>query len=327
MDRTNYAIYGAILVGGALLLGGCRSRQQDEWDEDLLAMVNDTAITTEDFTFEVQRRLESGRPIQDAETVLDELIERELMLQRAKTSDRLQDPVVQRELENQVLVAWLDDALHTQRDGVRVSEDDLRAAYEERLDAFTRPALMRLAILYRRRSPLDPEETQVSLHAELEQARVAYLQDPESATRSGRLQGFGTIAAAHSEHTVSRYRGGDLGWFDPQGGVSGVPDPVLSAGASLVPGAVSEILAFDDGLYVVMKTGEREAQVTPYEEAVIVLRRRLIRERQDLVEEQFRAALREGASISVHADKVRGLEVPSGSARIEQQAPQEMRVP
>ena len=316
-----------MLAGAVLLLGGCRAGEPDEGAENLLAMVNDTAITAEDFVFEVQRRQASGRPMEDAETVLDELIERELMLQRARTSARLQDPVVQRELENQMLVAWLDDALHTRRDGVRVSEDELRSAYESRLDAFTQPALIRLAILYRRRSPLDPDETQASLLAELEQARAAFLADTEGATRSGRLQGFGTIAAAHSEHTVSRYRGGDLGWFDPEVGVSGVPDPVVSAGRALALGTVSEVLVADGGLYVVMKTGEREAQVTPYEEAAVVLRRRLIRERQELVEQQFRTSLHEGASISIHADKVRGLEVPPASARVEQPAPVEMREP
>ncbi len=312
MRRPSLALHGVlILVCSSVMLWGCRSRQEEPDDAFILAMVNGVPITKDDFTFEVQRRVASGRPLGHAASVLDELIERELMLQHAKTSDRLQDPVVQRELENQILVAWLDEALQTQRDSVRVSEDELRAAYESRLEEFTRPALTRLAVLYRRRSPLDPEETQVSLVAELEQARAAYLADPETATRSGRLQGFGTIAAEHSEHTVSRYRGGDLGWFDPASGISGVPDSIIQAGLALPEGVVSEVLPTDDGLYVVMKTGDRELQVTPYEEAAVVLRRRLIRERQDAVEEHFRASLREGAVISVSTDAVHQLELSS----------------
>ncbi len=304
-----------VLLCAGLLTAGCGSHHDDAADEPPLALVGGVAITEADFAFEVQRRVEAGRPLESPQAVLQSLIERAAMLQQAARSPVMEDPVVRRELENQKLVKWLDEALHRERDRVTVSDDELRAGYEANRDDFTRPALTRLAILYRRATPLDPDESQAELKVALEAARARFLDDPAAATRDGRLTGFGVIAAEHSEHTVSRYRGGDLGWLDPARDDHRLPAAITAAGFALAPGEVSDVIEAGDGLYVVMQTDHRAAQVTPFEDAAIGLRRRLIHEKQEAVEQRFRAQLLEQADVAVNHARVEALRLPSGDDR------------
>ncbi len=302
-----------ILCGAAILLSGCgRKAEEPEVvpEPEPLARVGDRVITEAEFAFEVERRLASGRPMDDADSVLRDLIEREAMLIRAAADEALRDPAVQRELENHKLVQWLDRSLQVLKDEVRVSEDDLRAAYEADMESFTRPALARLAILYRRVSLRDPDETMKSLRAELEAARELYLADPAAATRDGRIPGFGAIAADHSEDQVSRYRGGDLGWLDTSRTDHRWPEEVVQAGFALEPGEVSPVLVTDEGLFVVMKSGWREEQVTPFEEASIVLRRRVIRSKQEAVEREFMSNVLASVDVRINPEKAERLAIP-----------------
>jgi len=276
-----------------------------------LASVNGVAITEEDFSFEVQRRVESGRPLGDAQSILKELIERQVMLQKAESSGVLDEPQVKRELENRQMGQWLDRSLQVERDAVRVSDEELRDHYASSQNEYTRPEMVRLAILFRRVNTLDPDESTASIQEELEKGRAAYLAEPAEATHNGRIIGFGNIAVNYSEDTVSRYRGGDIGWVELGSAAYRHPNEVIDAGAALETGAVSDVISTDEGLYVVMKIDQRAAQVTPFEEAVPGLRRRLIREKQEMVERTFMSNLMAEARVDINPEKAGKLTIPA----------------
>ena len=300
---------GLLAVG--LLLGGCSCRKEPPAVATVpLAAVNGEAITQADFDFEVQRRTESGRPAGTPDELLQGLIERRIMLQQAKQSAMMEDPVVRRELENQTLTRWLDQTLQARRDAVSVTDEDLRRAYEQNRESFAQSGRVRLAILYRRLGRQDDDERKAALRAELEAARERYLADPDGLTQKGRISGFGTVAAEVSEDAVSRYRGGDLGWLEPGRQDYHWPDAVIQAGMALPTGQPSDVLAAGEGLYIVMKTGEREARQTPFEEAVVSLRRRLLRERQDAVEKSFKDELLAGADVRIDTAQAARLKLP-----------------
>ncbi len=275
-----------------------------------LAEVNGEAITQADFEFEVQRRLASSRPVGTPDAILQELVERRIMLQQAEQSAIMGDPVVRRELENQKLARWLDSTLQARKDAVTVSDAELRQAYEDNPAAHTQSGRVRLAILYRRLGRQDGEERREALRTELQAARERYLADPDEVTQGGRISGFGKVAAESSEDTVSRYRGGDLGWVEPGRQDYHWPDAVIQAGVALPAGQPSDVLAAGDGLYIVMKTGEREARITPFEEAVVSLRRRLLRERQDAVEKSFKESLLAGSEVRIDPAQATRLRLP-----------------
>lgn len=304
---------GLLAVG--ILAGGCSCRKEPAAAVEVpLAEVNGEAITQADFDFEVQRCLASGRPTGTPDELLQGLIERRIMLQQAEQSVLMEDPVVRRELENQTLARWLDRTLQARKDAVTVTDEDLRRVYEENRDSFTQSGRVRLAILYRRLGRQDDDERQGALRTELEAARDRYMADPDGVTQNGRISGFGTVAAASSEDTVSRYRGGDLGWLEPGRQDYHWPDSVIAAGFALPPGQPSDVLAAGDGLYIVMKTGERDARQTPFEEAVVSLRRRLLRDRQDAVEESFKDELLAGADVHIDTAQAARLKLPEAES-------------
>lgn len=275
-----------------------------------LVRVNSQALTRADFDFEVQRRQEQGRPSESVDALLDELIDREVMLQAARASDWFKDPTVQRELDNQLLSRWLGTTLQREKDQVTVSDEELRQAYEADLDQHTRPALIRLAMLYRKCSPMDSDATRAALTEALEQGKAVFVKNREAALQKGRMVGFGSIAADYSEDATSRYRGGDLGWLDASRADYHWPSNVVATGFALEKGGVSDVLSAEDGLYIVMKSDVRPARVTPFEEAAPALRRRLLRERQDALAEQMRTRLRDAADITVNSTLAAQLELP-----------------
>ncbi len=303
------SLAAAILAGG-----GCSCRKEPVAAADVpLAEVNGQAITQADFDFEVQRRLASSRPVGTPDAILQDLVDRRIMLQQAEQSASLEDPAVRRELENQKLAHWLAGTLQARKDAVTVSDEELRQAYEADRAAHTQSGRVRLAILYRRLGRQDGEDRREALRTELQAARDRYLADPDGVTQNGRISGFGKVAAEASEDTVSRYRGGDLGWLEPGRQDYHWPAAVIEAGIALPTGQPSDVLAAGDGLYIVMKTGEREARITPFEEAVASLRRRLLRERQDAVEKSFKENLLAGAKVHIDPKQAARLKVPESA--------------
>jgi len=311
LKLPNPSLWALLALSTAFLSVGCGKKAPVAGEPDPLASVNGVAITEEDFSFEVQRRVKSGRPLGDAQTILNELIERQVMLQKAESSDVMNDPQVKRELENRQLGQWLDRSLQIERDAVRVSDEELKSHYESNQNEYTRPEMIRLAILYRRVNAHDPDESTSSIRDELEKGRAEYLADPTVATQSGRIPGFGNVAVNYSEDTVSRYRGGDIGWLELGAAEYRKPKAVIEAGIAMEIGAISDVLSTDDGLYVVMKTDQRPAQVTPFEEVVPGLRRRLIREKQEMVERTFMSNLMADAKININPEKAGQLALPA----------------
>jgi parvulin-like peptidyl-prolyl isomerase len=272
-----------------------------------LASVNGVAITEEDFSFEVQRRAAAGRPVGEPSEVLQDLVERQAMLQKAEASDVMKDPAVRRELDNKRLGQWLDRSLQVERDAVRVSDDELLAYYEKEQDSFTRPAMVRLAVLYRRASG----DSSTTLQEELETAKAEFLADPAVATQNGRIPGFGTVAVKYSEDTISRHRGGDLGWLDGDAATKRLPASVMQAGSGLERGAISDVISADEGLYIVMKCDHRPPQVSPYDDVAPGLRRRLIRLKQEDVERSFMSNVLADVQIDINQEKAALLTVPA----------------
>ena len=288
-----------------------------------VARVNGQPITEAEVQQEIQRRTAARRAVGDADSLVRELVERKAMLDEAARSPALQDPAVRRELENRQLGQWLDRTLKVERDRVTVTDDELRAHFDAHPETARQPEMVRLAILYRKANPRDPAESSTALRDELQQARTDYLADPAAATQQGRLAGFGTIAARASEDTISRYRGGDLGWLTTDADRARLPAEVLAAGQALTVGGVSDVLAAGDGWYVVMKTDHRPAQTTPFAEAAPGLRRQLIRQKQEAVERDFTSNLLARARVEINPEQVSRLVIPAPVAPV----PPDLRTP
>jgi parvulin-like peptidyl-prolyl isomerase len=262
----------------------------------VLATVEGRAITQADFDEEVARQ-RVGPSSLAADAVLQQLIEREAMLVKAEKAGLADSTAFRHETENRLISQWLAGTLHSDRDAVAVTDEELEAAFEARKNGvFRQGAQHRFAILFRKGKNVE------ELKAALSEAVAAFVKDRDAATQKGRLTGFGTIAANHSEDTVSRYRGGDLGWFDADKPESSwVPQEVLLAGVEQAAGAVSQPLIAGDGVYVVMKSGVRDAHQIAFKEAAPALRRKLLSEKRSAIEAAFKTGLLADVTVEMKA--------------------------
>jgi len=301
-----------------LLPVGCKPKSRLSAETSpVVAEVGGRTITHADFEAEAERRRAAGQPVASAQALLDEMIEREAMLVKAEASGIAQSEDFRRDSESRLLSQWVASTLAKTRDNVKVTDEELKKAYEERKDsALTSAALTRLAILYRKASGRSGDAAVLALEQSLAEGVAAFEKDRAASTNSGRLPGFGKIAADYSEDTLTRYRGGDLGWLNlEQGEHPRVPQEVLAAGAALAEGKVSAPLRAGDGVYVVMKIGERAAKQMTFQEAVPLMRRRLLREKQRAVEAQFKADLLGSVPVKVVEDVAEKLTLPKVDTR------------
>lgn len=299
----------ASLILFAAAMPGCRDEAPPPAPAPL-ARVGDAVITAEDVTAEALRLRAAGQPVGDAESVLQSLVERRAMLQEAAASEAVNTPVARRERENLLLSQWLQHTLHAEIANESVTDEELRAYYDDKAAGFMRPAMARLAILYRKPSKYGGDSSPEAISAALLDAGRAFLADPAAATREGRIPGFGAIAAESSEDASSRYRGGDIGWLDPARGDYAWPEEVVRAGCALQVGEVSGVISADGGLYLVMKDDEREGRTSPFEEVSATLRRRLLGEKRARVESSFKSNIMARAAVEIDAAQAEELTLP-----------------
>ncbi|MFN3828939.1 MAG: SurA N-terminal domain-containing protein [Tepidimonas ignava] len=175
---------------------------------------------------------------------------------------------------------------------VRVSDDDLRAYFEQHADAFRSPeqAVVEYLVLDRDAlaRTLQPSEdelrqyydTNVAAAAQREQRRAAHIlltlapdAKPEDKARvraeAERLlaevranpERFAELARQHSQDPGSAAQGGDLGWF----GRGAMVKPFEDAVFALAKGQVSDIVETDFGLHIIRVLDVRQQPVEPFE--------------------------------------------------------------
>ncbi len=282
-----------LATGLALALASCSKAP----GPTVLARVGDRQITVDDFRSEVERRIKARRTLPDKETLLQEMVEYEALAQRARKSGLLEDPQVQREINNLLIGKLQDRDLATRLAALEVSERDVQAEYEKNLAKYTRPAKVRLALLFLEANSKMSEMKRREVRSRMEDARARFLENPVRETRGAVIGGFGPLAIEYSDEQTSRYRGGDLGWLDDGNYAYRWPRAVLETGYTLPKHELSEVIETEQGYYLVMKTDFRDGHTTPLAEVAAAIRQSLlVRGRQELNEAFRQESLRMAAA-------------------------------
>lgn len=306
------SIQGVGLVLALCVVLGAVSCGRQESSEPL-ARVGEEAITLEDLKAEIAHRREQNRSIPSKEALIEEMVEAEALLQRAREEGLREDPAVRREIRNLLIGALKEKALLPRLKEVEVTDAEVEAEYEASLDLYRKPGMTRLAILFLEGSPGMSQEKREELTNRLKEARDRVISNPPPGGRGPAANGFGKLAIRYSEDQSSRYRGGDIGWLETGRFSYPWPRPVLEAGYSLEEGEVSPVIASEDGLYLVMKTDSREASVTPFSEVEEAIRDRLRTRRRRELREAFLESTRRNARIEVNRDYLASIDVPEAS--------------
>jgi peptidyl-prolyl cis-trans isomerase C len=275
------AVLGALVACG--LLAGCRPA-----GDPVLARVGQREFRAADLQAEAEFRLKNRRPVPDKEALLREMMQHEALLQRARQTGVADDFAVRRELDNLLVSKLWDREVAARTAAVTVTDEELKAEYQRNLARYTQPPQVRLAMIQLNGGRVMSDAKRAELRARMEEARRKAVARPFSEPRGAAVGGFGPLAAEYSEDVASRFRGGDLGWLDPESSAYHWPAAVLQAGCALPRGQVSEVIEAGGAFYLVMKTDERKSAVTPFAQVERGLRQAALQRKRQALEAAFR---------------------------------------
>jgi hypothetical protein len=275
----------------ALLLAGCgrqpASTSAPVKEVAVLATVGGQTVTEADFRRAWQQQLPAADTPEARQQVLDALITRAAQVDAARRAGVERNPEIRDEIERLLIAGLRQTQLQPHLDSTRVGEEELQAYFEQhRQTSFTQPGQDRVAVLWfdtRGQGPLAAR-----FRPRLNAARAQVLADPSAFPVA---QGFGALAVTNSEHRVSRYRGGDVGWLTASAAgttASGWNPAVQGIARTLrVPGDLSEVVESPEGLFLVRLIARRPGGVADYASVRERIAQDLHRERRQRLEADF----------------------------------------
>jgi parvulin-like peptidyl-prolyl isomerase len=286
------------------LISGCS--QKPVVNPNVLVKVGTREITVADYEREVKWRVDNSRPLPEKQALLDEMILKELRLQKARAAGLDKDQDVQRRYEALLMGKLEDVELRPRLEGIKVSADEIRAAYERDVTHYTRPAKARLALICLKKDRKTSDEKLAEMEQRITDARKAALALPAG------TRGFGAVAGDYSEDQVSRYKGGDVGWFDEGRTEFRWPKEVVEAGFALSNvGDISEVIRTTNGFYLVAKIDTRPAELTPLDQVQNPIQRHLLADRRQQVQSAYSQELRGFAPVQTYPLALANLPYPT----------------
>ncbi len=295
-------------LAALLLLAACTRRGPPQLDPAVVALVNNEASPVTEFARELALAYEvpegATAPAPDQllalkQTVLQELVDRQLLLQEAKAKGISVTPEAVQAAVTHLKAEYQDGRFQEALSLGRVSEPEFERKTAERL------TVEKLVdeVVYQRVAVTEEElQGYLDSHAEEfqepEQVHAAQIvvKELEDARRLRdelhRGAKFGDLARAHSLSADARL-GGDLGWFP-----RGVMPPEFDAVAfSLQPGQISDVVTSEYGFHLFKVLERRPARKKDLAQVRREVERRLLRDKKEKAQAAFVQALREHASI------------------------------
>jgi peptidyl-prolyl cis-trans isomerase C len=290
---------------------GCRDDELES-GEPVVARIGDEVVTRSALEHELERRT-SRSPAVGADPdaparVLEEMIEARVQIAAARARGLDESPEYVHAAE-QLLVRQLRRRELSERlDAVDVGRAQVEAAYLAEPERFTVPERLHAAIV----------EVKVPNHSagparELARSKAEALLAEARATGSG-YRGFGPIAARHSDDRVSRYKGGDVGWFEDAD--PGRLDPAVHAALVALESAgdIGPVVETESGFHLVMLIERAPAQLRPLEQVAPVLHAELVESARAEVEAAWFAAMASEIGVETDAAVLATVEPPRAAA-------------
>lgn len=276
---------------------------------DLLAKVGSSEIRVTRFQEQMARRGGARPEALDKGALLEEMIDQEALYVKALQRGLHDDPEVQRAYRNLLIGKLKDRELTPQIEKAEITAEEIRTYYETNRARYIRPAKVRLAVLTLKTSPATSAENVSALRQRMTEARQKAM-EPAAANE----RGFGALAIAYSEDQASRYRGGEVGWIEEDRGHAWLSPAVIAAGFALKQaGAVSEVLADPQGVYLVRLLERRNAEVIPVTEVEATIRQQLLTEKRRQLERAFVAQARAAVPVEIHPELLARITPPTAA--------------
>jgi len=271
-------ILTVILVG--FFVFGCTPKGNTEGE--VIAKVNNTEITKEDFLREFSRIPEWAKERfsdkQGKEQFLDELVKRELLYQEAEKIGISKDKEFLEKIEEYKRMTLLSILLKKEiEDKAVVSEEEIKDYYDKNPKEFKSDQVRASHIL-----------------VETEDEAKNILQ------RIKKGEDFSKLAETTSKDKNSAARGGDLGFFGRGRMIPEFEDVAFN----LKVGEVSEPVKSRFGYHIIKVTDKKEGNLLPLENVKEKIRNKLTSEKQKRLFDSLLERLTKESKIEKHPDKL-----------------------
>jgi len=241
------------------------------------------------------------------EAFLEPCVDRLIALEKARALGLEQDMELRRQWENLLIGRLKEKEIDSKLAELNVTDDDVQAYYKRNIETYARPAQIQLALLFLKVSEHSDQAARETVRLRMEEARAM------AAALPAGTHGFGAEAMTYSEEATSRFKGGDIGWLQAGASAYRWPDAVVKAGFALKEkGAVSEVIATDDGFYLLKKLDSREAAVRALEGRLhATLKNALLKENRSALEAQLKDSWNAESATTLHEEVISKLKFHS----------------
>jgi hypothetical protein len=133
-----------VLALAGLLVSSCSEKPKPA----VLATVGNANITLQDFQREVEWRTKNQYSLPEKQALLDEMIARELRLQKARSLGLDQDADLRRHYDSLLIAKLEQRELKPRLDELKASAEEVRSAYDKDIARYTHSAKVRLAVIF-----------------------------------------------------------------------------------------------------------------------------------------------------------------------------------
>jgi hypothetical protein len=141
MTRAQAFAAGAALV----ILVGCSKQAPEPEKGGVVARVNNVSLSEHEFKRLLQERSTTGESPANPEAVLQEWVDREVLVQNALKAGIKEDPKVQEQIRDLLIAEYKQRQLVPQFEAVTVTEEEVKTTYEEEKNQHITPERVRLA--------------------------------------------------------------------------------------------------------------------------------------------------------------------------------------
>lgn len=289
-----------LLFAGRGSAQSIQAREGPPQAETVVARVGHETITQHALMRELERRHMSPKPGQEVvRRVLDELIEEKLILARVYEAGFDQHPEMVREVQRLLVDHYKIHHLQPLLEQVRVSDQEIRDAYEGARERYMRPARIRAQVIDFHLPKQASERKREALEQRMREVHASALEQKDDQV------GYARLVARTSDDQATRSRGGDRGWLTRAQCREIWGDAVAEALFDMArPGEVTEPMLTDTGWVIARLHAVQPENIQPLEQVASQIRDRLETEKRDRLVREFHDALRARARVTVDASQL-----------------------
>ena len=286
---------GSILLLWALFaLSACSPKQKEASKpaatppavSTALVEVGSISVSQADLDHHLKEQQDGRR-----EDALEELGSRAQMVQAALDEGLQHEPEVRAELARVLINRLKEKHLFPQLKAAaesEIPESRLRELYAANPARYQSNAKREVAVLWL--NPNGNPEREKQYVEKLSAAREWFFQNGDLKDRPE--QGFSTLGIDYSEHQASRYKNGVVGWMESAGGMDAWSKAVAEILFSLPePGAVSDVIARPEGVFLVRYMADQPANVRTFESVADELGRSEKQRLRQTIESEYKLGL------------------------------------